>query len=413
MEVVAWADSLDSKYDKFIYDNFIVIGMFKLTPVTGKGLVGRNDVVGTMLRTLSDKKSNVGYALYGARRIGKTSVLRELERKLSQGEDIIPVYLSFWELVPNSAESLINRLSIALLEGYRKRLSIRYRIKDILGTSMGFISKFVRELKIGVKLREDIEFLLSISLQKRFDLDDAIRRVFDLPEELARETSTKCVLLIDEFPSILDMEHGPQIVKLLRTMHEEQKVVAICISGSIRKSMEAVALSPTSAFYKQLIPIEIKPLKYDDVGLILRSNLRDYGIGIGEEAVKRVYDYTAGMPYYVQFLGLAIVSRKVGRAKLTVKEIDDITNKFLLGEGNLYFSEIFESLVDREKTILVEMAKHDLHSASEVSKGIGEAPNIISKYLSYLIAKGILKKEGRGVYSITDVMLERWLKVSF
>ncbi len=76
--------------------------MFLLEPATGDSFVGREKLLEEMLIDLRDTTSWMGYAIYGTRRIGKTSVFKELERELKGEEKIVVIYLSLWDFVEPS-----------------------------------------------------------------------------------------------------------------------------------------------------------------------------------------------------------------------------------------------------------------------------------------------------------------------
>ena len=56
---------------------------FTLRPVKGEGFIDREELLDEMVSELRDTESTTGYALYGKRRIGKTSILKEVQRRLS------------------------------------------------------------------------------------------------------------------------------------------------------------------------------------------------------------------------------------------------------------------------------------------------------------------------------------------
>lgn len=54
---------------------------FTLRPAVGENFVDWEEVLGAMMETLTDPKLEMGFALVGQRRIGKTSILRELANR--------------------------------------------------------------------------------------------------------------------------------------------------------------------------------------------------------------------------------------------------------------------------------------------------------------------------------------------
>lgn len=57
---------------------------FTLQPVKGEGFIDREELLEEMFFELRDINSTTGYALYGKRRIGKTSILKEVQRRLNE-----------------------------------------------------------------------------------------------------------------------------------------------------------------------------------------------------------------------------------------------------------------------------------------------------------------------------------------
>ena len=70
---------------------------FVLTPATGSGFIGRKELVSELVTELSSK-NKIGFSLSGIRRIGKTSLLGEVERQLTSKHSIPVIYLSVWRV---------------------------------------------------------------------------------------------------------------------------------------------------------------------------------------------------------------------------------------------------------------------------------------------------------------------------
>ena len=61
---------------------------FTLQPAVKDDFVDREDILADMLSTLKDKSIRMGFALVGSRRIGKTSILKEVVRRLEGEKDV-------------------------------------------------------------------------------------------------------------------------------------------------------------------------------------------------------------------------------------------------------------------------------------------------------------------------------------
>lgn len=375
---------------------------FTLQPVKGKEFVNRTGLIEEMISDLEDRKSTVGYALYGKRRVGKTSILKEVERQLEKNNEIIVVYFSIWDLVEFTLPEFCQRMSMLIIDAYRPHIGLKYRARDLLNTPVGMLRKILDRAEFKVVFNE-IEFL--VSAKQETDKNMLVERVFDLSEKLAKSTETKCVLFIDEFPSIIDLKSdnakiGEPILRKIRTISEDWERTSLSISGSIRSTMELTILSPTSPFYRQMIVKEIKPLEKEYVGEILLRNLR-----IPDEGIEEIYSFSGGIPFYVQFIGKMLERVE----EITLDRVKDVEYEFLTEEGNILFKEEFNALGSKEGLIIANIAV-GCHSPKELANIIGERVSNINRFLMYLIEKGYVSKEERGYYVLEDPVFESWLK---
>lgn len=377
---------------------------FTLQPVKGDEFVNRTEILSEILFELRNKRSTTGYALYGKRRVGKTSILKEVQRQLDETDDIVTVYYSVWNLVEFTLPEFCHRFSMAIIDAYRPHIGLKHKAKDLLQIPISVLRKMLDKAEFKIVYHE-IEFLLSTNAKT--DKDVAVERVFDLSEKLAKSTGTKCVLLLDEFPSLIDLKSdnvkvGEAILKKIRTISEEWERTSLCISGSIRSTMELTVLSSTSPFYRQMIVKEVKPLKKEYVGEILRRN-----IDIPDEGIDEIYNFSGGIPFYIQFIGKMI--ERAGET--TLESIKGLENEFLMEEGDILFKGEFNALSSKERLIVMNIANGH-HSPKELANVIGGRVSNISHFLMYLREMGYVSKEDRGYYVLEDPVFERWMQTN-
>lgn len=163
-------------------------------------------------------------------------------------------------LIEKSVEEFCRLLTFSVLERYKQKLSVRYRIKDLVKVPATKVIDFLRTIDVRIKILEEIEISLSTRKGAK-DPSLMLEQTLSLPENLASETGTRCILFMDEFPSVIELASsngrmiGEQIIRKVRTIQESYMQTVLCISGSIRKSMEVAALSSASPFYRQFIMI--------------------------------------------------------------------------------------------------------------------------------------------------------------
>ena len=380
---------------------------FTLREVQGKEFVNRAELVEEMVKTLSDPGLLMGFALYGPRRIGKSSILLEVRRRLKKKKNIVPVYFSLWELDQETVAEFNKELTARLLEGYKARLGLKQRVEELLEYPRRAVHGIIKHLNIKAKIQEDIELLLTYDGEKQDP--GSIKRVFQLAEELATETKTRCVLILDEFPDIAKLKCntkvGGGIIKVIRSVCSSHKNTILCISGSSRATMELAVISPASPFYRQFIVREIKPLEIKYVKEIITKNI-DWEIT--PKAMDKIYKFTNGIPYYVQFIGRQIYMHS--RERITEVEIEEIIEEFLREEGSILFRSEYETLSLKERSILQIMATKGIDKPSRIAKFQAEPVTNIYPFVEKLMEKGILERKAKGAYRFTDPIFERWLK---
>jgi AAA+ ATPase superfamily predicted ATPase len=385
---------------------------FTLQPAVKDDFVDREDILADMLSTLKDKSTRMGFALVGSRRIGKTSILKEVVRRLEGEKDIVPVYFSIWDLVENTLPELCTRITLSIIEGFKPHLSLKLKMKQLLNVPVLKFFEVLRSLDMKIAFFDEIEIALKMGKSGEIDHNTLVEKMFLFGEKMAKENGVRLVLMLDEFPSIMDVKNktklGEGIIKKIRTICEDLENTILCISGSIRKTMEITAILPSSAFYRQFIIKNIEPFDLEATTKILENNL---DAKISAEAISRFYELTGGIPFYLQFLG-----RELGRfraASIDPLQVENSFDQFLLQEGDIIFAEQIKSFSDKEKIILSRMACYGLKTPAEIQKSSGEPSNVVSRYMEYFLSKGVLQRERKGFYQFTDPVFAVWIKRRF
>ena len=382
---------------------------FTLQPAVRDNFIDREDILKEMLDTLSAENIRMGYALVGVRRIGKTSILKEVVCRLNQRNDIIAVYFSLWDLVENTAFEFCRQLSLAIIESAKTKLSIKYKIQHLIKVPAVKFFDFLKTIDFKISLFEDLEFSLGAGKKGQADINTTIEKVFRFVEALSRDLDSRFVIMLDEFPSIMELKNGTKlgegIIKKIRTIHEDLTNTILCVSGSIRRTMDIAVLSQSAAFYRQFIVRQIGPFEISVVKKLMCKNLSQ---NINEDAIRELYNYTKGIPFYIQFIGRSLDHPSNNTIdKKTVKSAFD---NFLAEEGDILFSEELKALSDKEKSIITAMAVHGLNVPKDICKVTKESSNIVSRYMEYFLDKGILNKQAKGYYEFTDPVFLEWLK---
>ncbi|MEW6528726.1 MAG: ATP-binding protein [Candidatus Micrarchaeota archaeon] len=374
---------------------------FTLVPVYGDKFVGRKDIIRELKMEISDSQSHIGFCIHGRRRVGKTSILKELEFELSKEKKIVIAYISLYEMADLSLKTFKEQLSIKILETFRQKriLPFEYAVDVLIKSPREVIESTLSKIKVSAELSEELKFFLEFKKENEENQTESVKKAFNFGEMLAKSAGVKFVLVLDEFPEILKIENGLQVVKIFRTLYENQQNTAIIISGSEQKTLEAVALGETSPFYKQLILKKIHPFSFEETTEFLRK----YCVKLPNEDIKKLYELTEGIPFYLQY---------VGRSVTLSSNIDNAIDEFIREEGNVFFTEEFKKLSEKERIIVAAIA-NGARTPTEISANSGEAVTSVSAYLISLREKEVVKKIEKATYILLDRLFSLWLKKRF
>lgn len=232
-------------------------------PVGGDtAFVGRKDVLREVKRVINNPQEN-SIVLYGQRRIGKTSILQQLDEQLSSEDNYRPVY---FDLQDKAA----------------------WQLEEVL-----------------LALAREISHSIGLPDPSRLDFgqDDAFRNQF-LPQVLEK-LATNCflVLLFDEF-DVLDNPSQNQAGKvffpyLRELMLAYQKQIHfVFVIGRKPEDLDVLTLS----VFKGVKAKRVSLLNQNDTRYLINLSQENGSLNWQPEAVGEIWQLTHGHPYLTQLL---------------------------------------------------------------------------------------------------------------
>ncbi|MHB8565770.1 MAG: AAA family ATPase [Nitrososphaerales archaeon] len=387
---------------------------FTLYPVSGEGFVGRQALVGDLTAELSSK-NRVGYSLYGIRRIGKTSVLKEVGLSLRK-QNVVTIYISSWRILPKTTEEFARLLARTAIAEFDEQLPVKFKFEELLDTGTKALGRLLSGLKLSAKATEDLEVSLAYVRRESNDVEAAITKSFSLIDHLAEMTKTKCVLMLDEFPSLVDLTYGEKnqkigegIIQLLRTLMEDFKNTKLVVSGSYRDTLSNLVARQKSPFYKQLLTREVSPFDREEFNEFLDHYLPDLRFK-SEEAKETLYHITSGIPYNLQLLGKEI--RSHSHQNLDRHGVMQLVDRVLKKEGDQSFMIFVDDLAPYEIKTLKAMSRLPHSNPIDLAREQFMEDGTVNRALSLLNKRGILTRLSRGSYEFTDNLFAEWLRMS-
>lgn len=258
------------------------------------------------------------FLLLGLRRIGKSSVIQEIKRRIIEEDEIEVVYLNCQTY--RGIEDFYKELFLSLPRDLRGRLS-QYlnKTKRIPKKIIDVISDHVEEVKIagsGIKLRNDI-----------LDYADPIR--IEISKFFAKEKK-RIVIFIDELPLmfetiskskkenlVLEIE---SVLITLRDWRNSKISMAVCGSINLHQQLEELGISRKllAGLVSQKLPAFTKEEAEGLLKALGENHLPNMGNEIVEEMLIQLLDY---VPNFLQYFFHCVQSYE---SDLSVEVIEDI-----------------------------------------------------------------------------------------
>jgi hypothetical protein len=340
-------------------------------PVTGSRFFGREYEIS---RIISNPDTN--HAILGIRRIGKTSLLREVERILKENQD--PAYLVYLEC------------------------------SDLLGTE-----DYVREVVRKLNPRE----LPRLHMQKY---------VFFFPdflERMARAYKSKIIFLLDEVDNLVIMQRGNwDLFRMLRA--SANKGACQYVIAGFREAMQEQYLldSPFYNFAQEIRLNEFTRRQAHDLIVTPMENLR-VRIVNKDEVVGRIYEETAGQPNLIQYYCMILLRRldRSGEREISPESLIDVYQDE--GFKSHLLTSFMQNTENREKALVyaVLMASegpqlrgfsHPFMDAVLRKRGIVLPQDEIDAACNVLTLAGILYARGKE-YFFTSPVFAKVLKKTY
>ena len=331
--------------------------------VRGDRFYGRSAQIAEILRGERDL-----VWLLGTRRIGKTSLLKQIE--LVAGLDPEPQYFAmYWDFqgVDTAAELHLN-FTDALLDA-EDRLQ-----------------------RIGIDVDEITADDLFVALER-------LRRRL-------RSQGLALLLLCDEVEELLGLQRAePSLLRKLRHALQSRDGIRTVLASTIRLCALAGQTDDTSPFLHGFTPpIYIDRLSDDEArSLVSQSHLRpEERPDIDDETITGILEHCDNHPYLVQL----VCKRFVETGQLAEAIAQVATDRMV----SYFFSVDFDMLAESEQRIIRTIAETPGITADAVRKRLSIRSDELDGCLRQLINLGFIRREGDDGFALANYFFQRWLR---
>jgi len=367
-------------------------------PVPAADLVGRESYIRRAAARLADGNHIL---IAGPRRIGKTSVMLEILRRLRR-KGMHTAYVDC--MGATDLRGLGERLADAVLE-------------NVSGAERSFehAKAVAAGMRPTVRVRyEHVELALELAREKNANrfFDGAL----ELPRALASKTGKRVVVAFDEFQAAGQL--GPRVFDLMRTRFQAQRAVSYAFLGSEEGILEQLFSGKGRAFYRFALPLDLADaaghrfgIDPDDWLSYIREKLSERKLSIDDDGIDRILDATGGHPqdtmqvcaalyYLMRDAGLRVVSPEAIGVAIE-QSLRELERPFALHWADL-----------GKGKYLQPVAKRVAHGAVlYASDGAGAVPRAeVLRALAALQSRGLVAHLSRGRYEFVEPLFGEYVR---
>jgi len=357
-------------------------------PVTGEDLVDRTEIVERLLRNFKnmDRPNAQQYALIGSRRIGKTSICREVyNRMLAQPwENMpIPIWIDIGEVVKQAKgddDRFADLYLATFARGYIQHELPNAELPHWEEFSLSQIRDFAIQMGDST-LQRRVEALMRTK-------DPVVNRAAVAMSTVARivkEGGKRFAFIIDEIQDLERLPYGMNLLYNYRIAFESIFCLHI-FTGSAARIMTCDVFGYTSPLHGRVTEVLLDPFTPSDDFALIDKLGREYGQTWDIEAKIALNQLTGGYPFYTTCVltrlsdeGTGVVhkveaqeafQRELMRGRIHL-EFMDRTDPQLKSTGNATLAvKMLKLIVDREKetTHMLELQKIDGYDEEVLEK---------------------------------------------
>jgi hypothetical protein len=367
-------------------------------------LVGRDPILEQariLLGRVKQKKPEKSLLLTGLRGVGKTVLLREIER-VAKAQKYHTIDIEAYE--DKSLGSLIVPGLRALLFELNRIAGAVEKVKHGLAVLRSFIGAFKVTVE-GVSVGLDIEPEKGVADSGDLEID--LPSLFVAIGEAAEDRKTAVALLIDELQYLRPKELGA----LIMAMHKvQQHQLPLVLLGAGLPILPGLA-GESKSYAERLFSFpDIGALSADDTAKALQDPARAAEVSFEPAALDEVFRQTQGYPYFVQEWGYQAWNRAAS-SPITVQVVRDGTATVVSRLDQNFFRVRYDRLTPGEKNFLRAMA--ELGPGSQRTGDIADTLKVkvtsLGPVRARLIKKGMIYSPAHGEMAFTVPLFDQFM----
>ena len=372
----------------------------KNNPFLLKGYVSRElfcDRQKEVDQLLANVQNGIDTTLISARRMGKTGLIFHFFDHLREQGDVKSIYVDIFS--SRNLSEFIKLLAEAILLGFPEKTPIG---KQFLEFIKGFRPLIGYDPLTG-------QPQIQINYQSAQEKEYTLQGLFNFLENQGEQI----VIAIDEFQQISDYPEK-NIEALLRTYTQNLTNIRFIFCGSRKAMMINLFSNVKRPFFASTQYLSLEKIDRAEYSLFIRNKFSESGIGITDEALAMVLNWSLMHTFYTQ--SLCNMLYYIADSEITIDTVK-LACVELLKRNEPVFYQYRQLLTTAQWNFLIAIAKEGEVKQLTAQKFISQyeigTPANARRISRSLLDKELLlelpyKKET--FYRVYDVFLSRWLE---
>jgi uncharacterized protein len=233
------------------------------------------------------------------------------------------------------------------------------------------------------------------------DIDATLEELLTMLARIAADRNRRVVLVLDEFQEVVDIDAN--LIKLMRSVFQEQPDVAHIYLGSKRHMMRRIFSDENEPFWRSAKQMELDVIPPDLFAPYATARFEATGRRLDPAVRDRALELTGGHPYATQELLYFLWE------ETTLERALDAT----LRSEHSHFSLLWDGISGAQKRVLQALAQEGpgrpLSSDYQRRHSLPATPTVQAA-LGALERAEVVRRAGRGSYRIAEPFLTEWIR---
>jgi len=233
------------------------------------------------------------------------------------------------------------------------------------------------------------------------DIDATLEELLTVLGRIASDRERRVVLVLDEFQEVVDIDPG--LIKLMRSVFQEQPEVAHVYLGSKRHMMRRIFSDENEPFWRSAKQMELGVIAPELFAPYALAKFAETGKELDPAVCEDALALTGGHPYATQELLYFLWEETT---------LDRALEATLRSEHS-HFSLLWDGVSGAQKRVLQALAQEGpgrpLGSAYQRRHALPATPTVQTA-LTALERAELVQRTGRGEYRIAEPFLTEWIR---